>query len=308
MSCGHDVAFGMMFARVGQMMYPADMMLPSAWDLHRDYEQEDQMMWGDMMAMEKRATFNEVAELYDRVRNHYPDQLFSDLFALTQLPQNARVLEIGPGTGLATLQVAKRGCEVVGVELGNAMAEVARRKLAAFPKVEIQVVAFEEWQPPADPFDLVMAATAFHWLEPEVRFTKSAAVLRPGGYLAIINYLHVSGGDPLFFEQTQSCYQRYMPGTPAGLRLPTAEEVVTDTSELEACGLFEQPVIRHYVTEERYTADQYLDLLSTYSTHITLEPDNRQRLFDCIRELIDGQYGGQISKRYLHEMILAQRR
>ncbi len=260
------------------------------------------------MGNEKRASFSEVAELYDRARNHYPEQLFDELFTLAQLAPGARGLERGPGTGLATLQVAKRGCQVVGVELGNAMAAVAKSKLAAYPNVTIEVAAFEEWQPPVEPFVLVMAATAWHWLEPDLRYTMSASLLRPGRYLAIINYLHVVGGDEDFFAQSQRCYEQFMPGTPAGLRLPRVEEIVPDTSELEACGLFEQPIIRYYTTDETYSTDQYIDLLSTYSTHITLTTDNRERLFACIRELIDGEYGGQIRKRYLHEMILARRR
>ncbi len=259
------------------------------------------------MGDEKRASFNGVAELYDRARNHYPEQLFDELFNRAQLAPGARVLEIGPGTGLATQQIAKRGCQVVGVELGNAMAEVARRKLADFPAVTIEVAAFEEWHPPVESFDLVMAATAWHWLDPDLRYTKSASVLRTGGYLAIINYLHVAGGDEGFFARSQRCYEQFMPGTPVGLSLPRVEEIVPDTSELEACGLFEQPIIRRFTTEETYDADRYIDLLSTYSTHITLDPDNRERLFACIRELVNGRSEGQITKRYLHEMILARR-
>lgn len=260
------------------------------------------------MVTEMRATFNEVAELYDRARNHYPEQLFAELIDLAHLSSDSRVLEIGPGTGLATLQVAKLGCRVVGVELGTEMAAVARRKLAAHPKVEIEVAAFEEWQPPAEPFDMVMAATAFHWLEPDVRYTKTASILRPGGYLAIINYRHVAGGDEDFFARSQCCYERYMPGTPADLRLPTVEEIIPDTSEIEACGLFEQPITRRYVTEEAYSAEQYIDLLSTYSTHIALMPSQRQQLFDCITALIREQYGGKIVKSYLHELALARKR
>ncbi|MGE5654971.1 MAG: class I SAM-dependent methyltransferase [Bacillota bacterium] len=260
------------------------------------------------MSSEKRATFTEVAELYDRARNQYPDQLFDDLFRLTQMPSGANVLEIGPGTGFATLQVAKRGCSVVGVELGTEMAAVARRKLAAYPKVEIQVAAFEEWQPSVEPFDLVMAATSFHWLDPEVRYTKAASVLRQGGYLAIINYRHVAGDDLSFYYQVQACYERYMHSTLANFHVPEVGELVPDTSELETCGLFEPPIIRTYITDETYNTEQYIDLLSTYSDHIRLTLEDRSQLFDCIRGLINGQCGGRVTKRYLHEMIMARKK
>ncbi|CAG7637078.1 class I SAM-dependent methyltransferase [Paenibacillus allorhizosphaerae] len=260
------------------------------------------------MRQEKRATFNEVAELYDRVRNRYPEQLFDDLFDATQLTSQARILEIGPGTGIATLELAKRGCRIVAVELGAEMTAVARRNLAAYPNVEIHVGTFEDWTPPlSEPFDLVIAATAFHWLDPEVRYLKPASLLRQGGYLAIVNYVHVAGGDQLFFEQVQSCYEKYMPGTPPNLRLPQISDMKPDTGPLEDSGLFEKPIVRNYVTEETYSSEQYIDLLSTYSTHGTLDASNRRQLFECVSSLIDNQYNGKVSKCYLNELLVARK-
>lgn len=261
------------------------------------------------LPLEKKATFNEVAELYDRVRNRYPGQLFDDLFEAVQLNPQSRILEIGPGTGIATLELAKRGCRITAVELGAEMAAVAKRNLADFPNVDMHVGAFEQWEPPASvSFDLVIAATAFHWLDPEVRFAKPAALLRPGGHLAIVNYLHAAGGDRLFFEQVQSFYESYMPGTPPNLRLTEVSDMKPDTGPFENSGLFEKPTVRHYVTEETYSTEQYLDLLSTYSTHLTLDADNRQKLFACIGSLIDDQFGGSVTKCYLNELMLARKR
>jgi protein-L-isoaspartate O-methyltransferase len=58
--------------------------------------------------------------------------------------------------------LAEQGCRVVAVELGAGLAAVARRNLAGFPDVEVVTAAFEEWPLPTEPFDLVLAATAFH--------------------------------------------------------------------------------------------------------------------------------------------------
>ncbi|MDF2723887.1 MAG: putative methyltransferase [Paenibacillus sp.] len=260
------------------------------------------------MATEKKDTFNEVAELYHRSRNHYPERLFDELVELTRLQPQSRALEIGCGTGIATLPMAKRGMAITAVERGADMAAVARSHLAGYPNVNVEVDSFESWLPPADKFDLVYSATAFHWLLPEVRYVKCADILRPGGYLAIIRYDHVAGGDTSFFNQVQSCYEAYMPGTPKNLRLQNHEDISPDTAELEASGLFELPVVSRYVTEETYTTEQYIDLLSTYSNHIMLDTANRERLFDCIRSLINRQFNGSITKCYLHEVILARKR
>ncbi len=91
-----------------------------------------------------RTTFDEDAERYDRARPGYPAAVFDDLAALAGVGPGCRVLEIGCGTGQATVPLAERGCEIVAVELGADLAAVARRRLAGFPKVRVEVAAFEE--------------------------------------------------------------------------------------------------------------------------------------------------------------------
>jgi SAM-dependent methyltransferase len=129
--------------------------------------------------------------------------VFEDLTTLARLRPGSRVLELGCGTGQATVPLATRGFEVLAVELGAGLADVARRKLAAFPAVEIINAAFEEWSLPLAPFDAVVAATSFHWLDAEVRLAKVADALRPGGALALIATHHVAGGDGPFFAEVQ---------------------------------------------------------------------------------------------------------
>src|SRR5919108_4449878 len=119
----------------------------------------------------RRATFDEAAELYDRARPGYPPALFDDLAELAGVGPGCRVLEIGPGTGQATVPLAERGCKIVAVELGEGLAAVARRNLARFPEVQVVTAAFEDWPLPAEPFDVVLAATSFHWIDPAVRVT-----------------------------------------------------------------------------------------------------------------------------------------
>src|SRR5207302_605680 len=83
--------------------------------------------------------------------------------------------------------------------LGANMAAVARRKLARFGSVRVEVAAFEDWPLPSQPFDMVLAATAFHWLDPAVRVGKCADALGEGGALATVATHHIAGGDAEFF-------------------------------------------------------------------------------------------------------------
>lgn len=254
------------------------------------------------------ATFDEDAELYDRVRPGYPPELLSELAELAHLGPGTRVLEIGPGTGQATRALAGTGAEVVAIERGAALARVARRRLAGTPGVKLVNAAFEDWRLPATPFDVVAAFTAWHWLDPEVRTSKVAAALRPGGALVTVATHHVAGGTEPFFADVQRCYERWDPATPPGLRLSPADAVAPDRDEVERGPDFEPPVFRRYEWEGSYTTAGYLDLLRSYSGHRHLGPERREALLACIGELIDRDHEGRVVKRYLNELRVARRR
>jgi SAM-dependent methyltransferase len=254
-----------------------------------------------------RAIFSEDAERYDRARPGYPAALYDDLVGITGLGPGSRVLEIGCGTGQATLPLARLGCQIVAVELGAELAEVARRNLAAYPDVEVITSPFESWPLPSEPFDLVISATAFHWIDPAVRVVKSAEALRPGGVLATVATHHVAGGTLQFFADAQACYEHWDPSTPKGLRLQPAEEIPMEGEEIERTGLFSTPEFRRYSTDIPYTTVSYIDVLLTYSGHRALPPDDQRGLLDCIAGLIDSRYGGKIVKRYLSELRTAHR-
>jgi SAM-dependent methyltransferase len=241
-----------------------------------------------------RETFEQDPELYDRVRPGYPAELFDDL---ARLAPGSRVLEIGCGTGQATVALARRGYEIVAVELGAGLAAVARRNLAAFPAVTVVNADFESWPLPGEPFDIVFAATSFHWIDPDVRMRKSAAALRPGGALAVVSTHHVAGGTERFFADVQRCYERWDPDTPPGLRLPAAAEV--PRAELESA------VFRRYAHEHAYSTEEYRDLLLSYSGHRALEAAARRGLLACITGLIDEAHGGRVTKRYMNELAVA---
>jgi len=255
-----------------------------------------------------RATFDEAAELYDRARPGYPPALFEALAELADLEPGSRVLEIGCGTGQATLPLAERGYSVVAVELGAGLAAVARRKLADFRAVRVVVSAFEDWPMPAQPFDAVVSATAFHWLDPAIRVSKSADALRPGGTLATISTHHVAGGTAAFFAEVQECYERWDPATPAGLRLQPSAEIPFEHDELDQSDRFNAPTFRRYEWDQTYSTASYLEVLQTYSGHRALPPELRHGLLTCIADLIDTRYQGAITKRYLTELRVARLR
>jgi len=117
------------------------------------------------MRSRMRTTFDEDPTLYDRTRPVCPESLFDDLVATARFSAGARLVEIGCGTGQATLPLARRGFAIVAIELGERLAAFARQKLAGFPNVEIINVPFGQWDASDARFDGVIAVHSFHYTE-----------------------------------------------------------------------------------------------------------------------------------------------
>ncbi len=252
-----------------------------------------------------RRTFDSQAELYQRARPDYPEQIFDDLFELAALKPGARVLEVGCGTGQATRAMARRGCRVLCVEIGEHLAAVAQRELAKFRDVEVFTAPFESFEPRAGGFDLVLAATSWRWVDPAVRYQKAARMLRLGASLAIIDgghHVFPPGFDP-FFTQIQRYYESI--GEHAE-RWPAPDEVPDLRGEMEQSGLFSPVEIRRYVWTVDYSAEGYIDVLNTYSDHIAMAPAMRQRIFAGVRELMGERADRPIRKHYLSILHVAK--
>lgn len=262
--------------------------------------------------MEFKYTFNEAADEYQTYRPHYPAALFDKLVADTGLKRGARLLEIGPGTGQATEPLAQRGFQITAVELGDAMAKKAREVLSAYPNVQIITGAFETVTLPDENFDLVYSATAFHWIDPAVKFSKTHDLLKPSGYLAIIHTYHVSdeAGDT-FFNQSQPIFLRYVTSQhpmnrSSGFR-PVRIADVTPTEAIDE-SLFEVKSFTTFAMSMAYSAEDFVHLIGTYSPHLALKPDRRAQFLAEIKDLINRNFGGRLTKHYAMSLLLARKR
>jgi SAM-dependent methyltransferase len=254
-----------------------------------------------------RQTFDRAAGLYDRARPGYPEALFDDLIALTGLAAGDHLLEVGCATGKATLPLARRGFRITCVELGAELAAAARQNLAGW-QVEVVQGQFEEWQP-REPYGLVYAATAWHWIDPSLRFPRAWQALRPSGHLAIWGAGHVfpEDGDP-FFGEIQDIYDEIGEGLPPGSGRPRPGELADDRAEIEASGLFEVIAIRHYDWERVYHAEEYIELLNTFSGHLAMAEWKRKRLYGEIRRRLALRPDHSVRRHWGAVLQVARRR
>lgn len=242
---------------------------------------------------QSRDTFNATAGQYDKVRPSYPEALVDDVLALSKIPDGGRILEIGCGTGKATELFATKGYSMDCLDLGIDLASVAAAKFSHLDNVRIIVKSFEDWDPFGARYDLVIAATSIHWVDPQIRFTKCASVLRPQGVLAAFTNEHVRIDDG-FFVRVQDVYRTHAPSM---TRVAADREKLWQQKEVGQ-ELFNKPIVRRYPWTRKYDAEEYIALLGTYSDHLSLPEDEKTPLFSSIRRLIRDEFGGYVRKHY----------
>jgi SAM-dependent methyltransferase len=255
--------------------------------------------------------FNEVPELYDRVRPAYPDELFADLVAITGLQPRSPVLEVGCGTGQATRSLAALGCSVTAVEPGAGMVALARQRLASFSNVDIEMSKFEKWNDRGRRFDVLLAASSWHWVDPAVGWRRAHDVLHPRGWMALIGHVVVRRPDELeVYAATADLHERYSPGNPGWEHPPTEEEVRRTGkgwgSVSDPGSLFGPPIVRWYPAVQWFDGAGFADLLRSQSLYRRLDAGVREPLLDAIAERIRTRMGNRAPRRYLSVLRVGQ--
>ncbi len=257
---------------------------------------------------EERLAFDRVPEIYDRVRPVYPDQLFADLFERLPVPgPRLRVLEIGAGTGKATASILARGAGVTAVEPGPNMAAFLRRKFSDHGRIQVLNATFEDAALPHRAFDLVFAATSWHWVDPDARLRKAHDVLSGHGAIAIVSTNQIrSEADSGYFDRSQAVYKRYFPEEDVP-HLHGEDVVPEEFDELDGSRLFGTPQLHRYRWDQTYATADYADLMRTYSNMQMMPETDRESLIAELSELIDREFGGSVTRPLVITLTLAFR-
>jgi len=218
--------------------------------------------------MNKIEPYKGISAIYEEIRPSYPEKLIQDVISKTDLKFNDRLLEIGSGTGKATIQFADKGFRVHGIELGEDMAEILRDKCRDYPNVSVDVVSFEEWNcPNNEKYDMIFCAQAFHWLDKNIKYKKCHELLKENGYLVLFWYNPCDDEFPRTKEierKVESIVKKYISNYFTDNRKP--ERRVHDgistnderKAEIEASELFDLVEKIEYTQEVRNNSRQYL--------------------------------------------------
>lgn len=247
-------------------------------------------------------SFGVEAERYERTRPAYPQPMVDAVLAASP---GRQVLDVGIGTGISARPFVRAGCHVLGVDPDERMATFARRN-----GLEVEVARFETWDAAGRTFDVVVAGQAWHWVDPVLGAAKAAAVLRPGGRLAL--FWNVMSFPPAFAEGCSTVYRRVLPDFPffqggaaggvasyAPLHAKAAEGVRTS-------GAFGELEQWRFEWERPYARDEWLDTVPTFGGHSRVPPGQLAELLAGIGQVVDAA-GGIVTVGYTTVVVTPRR-
>jgi ubiquinone/menaquinone biosynthesis C-methylase UbiE len=227
---------------------------------------------------QQRALFDGIAARYTRSRPGYPARIVEFAVTTAGLGPDAPVLEIGCGTGQLTGRLAYSGYRLIAIDVGSAMVTAARERLVG-AEAEFWVTSFEDLNAPDASFDLIISGAAFHWIDPEVAYRKSARLLRPGGWLALL------GTDEVYGEPLDAALEALWAahGDTGGAwdRRPSDPEAIAAT------GLFGTPARLDDRQQAVLPAGDVVDLESTRATFLSWPPGTQRRFTEELRRLLE---------------------
>jgi SAM-dependent methyltransferase len=241
---------------------------------------------------EGRRVFGRDPAGYDRARAGHPERVYEVLRERCGLGPDTRVLEIGPGTGKVTRRLLELGVRsLVAVEPDPALAAYLRSSVGDGP--EILVTTLERATLPAEAFDLAVAASSFHWVEPERGLAAILGALRPGGWWAMWWTHH---GDESRADPFRGAIEPIVGGLPsspgaAGFgRDPNAAEAA-----LAAAG-FEDTQVDVVPWTHEWDAAGIRALFGSFSPILLLDAAERTRVLDAIERVAAEEFGGRVEK------------
>jgi SAM-dependent methyltransferase len=241
---------------------------------------------------------------YAAGRPGYPASLFDLLERRCGLGPGIDIVEIGPGTGQATAELLERGARVHAVEPGRRLAAYLRRTLGD-TSLTVTASTFEDAALDNAGADLVVSATAFHWVDAAIGMPKVVAILRPGGWVAVWwNAFYDPGGPDVFSRSLEPLYAEL--GDRGHPQSGAARDEARWTALLAAAGL-ESIATDRIEWEVEHGADELVALYATFSDTRTRAPAERKRFLDGVRAAAEEHFGGQVRRRYVTLLYTARK-
>ena len=252
-------------------------------------------------------TFDTVASAYEKFRPSYPDELYEIIGSYTTLDESCYAVEVGIGSGQATLPILKTGCNLTAIECGREFSELCEKKFKEYPHFCVLTNKFEDTPFENNKYDLVYSATAFHWIAESIGYEKVFSMLKSGGVFArFANHPYPAKDNLPLFEKMQSIYGEHYHNKKQKSPTEYTDEQAAQIAKIaEKYGFTD---IKHalFHRTRNFSASEYCALLGTYSDHIAIEETIRKIFFSKIEDAIN-HYGGTITVYDTIDLQLARK-
>jgi ubiquinone/menaquinone biosynthesis C-methylase UbiE len=272
---------------------------------------------------DRRVHFDEITEEYDKIRWDYPDELFANALEYCKKGNdNAtcnKAIEIGAGTGKATKPFLDAGYNVTAVEMGDNMTKFLINKYRAYKEFQVITSTFEDIVLEDDSYDIIFAASAFHWVDAKVGCPKVFRLLKKGGAFVLFRSNWNSHDNEKLAKDIQEIYDKHYYNyydindkddkpekfTLEILQKPSAIFKGFRFERMEQYG-FADVKMKVYDKSNTYDADGYIKLLDTFSDHRALPVENRKALYTSVKNVIE-KHGGKITTNSTYQLYMGRK-
>jgi ubiquinone/menaquinone biosynthesis C-methylase UbiE len=225
----------------------------------------------------QRLLFDGVADRYEATRLGYPEEALQTVLVTAGIVDGGAVLEIGCGTGQLTRSLAGGRFAVTAIDPGPATIAEARHRIRD-DTVEFVVSTFEDF-PEDRRFDLVVSGTAFHWVDPAIAWNKTARLLKPSGWLAL---LHTGEQYPEpFGGALRQLWEKY-----SGRPVPWPPADPPWIEGMQASPWFGSSLVLAYRQPLTLTRDRVVAVERTRATFLGFAPEAQAGFTSDLRDLL----------------------
>ena len=255
--------------------------------------------------MEKRLLFNEDEYNYDKSRPTYPNELFQEIVSYSRVGANSKLLEIGIGTGQATLPFLKMGSKITAIELGDRLSVFVEKKFSNYANFKVINDDFMFYPFEEEGFDLIYCATGFHWLPVPESYEKLKRYLKRDGAVALFwNHPFPNRKNDISNVASKKVYDKFRPSKNE-LSEFKEQDCKKQEEYLERFG-FKDIKSKLFYRKRTLSTNAYIQLLNTYSDHRSLEPLVK-RQFEKEMSLAIDSVGGKINIYDTIDLYLARK-
>jgi ubiquinone/menaquinone biosynthesis C-methylase UbiE len=254
-----------------------------------------------------KSKYDSVAQEYDQVRPGYPRELIDKLISASNLNIGSNILEIGAGTGKATMALAKKEYRIDCIEREPKMAEILKRKCEGLSNITITISDFETWAATDEcRYDLVFSAQAFHWIGEETKYEKCRRLLKDEGHIGLFWYFSVVESEDTL-DYLNSIFHKFSTGYACAGIKDFKRFLNNEKNKLRNSKCFKN--VNGYIFEGAETnqdAGLFIKRFNTTSAFAALDEQAKMMINKELYEVINLN-GGIVASRLIYFLLTADK-